>query len=90
MSFNAGKCKVMHIATNNPRFSYYVNRVKVDITEEKEDKGVSINPSLKPSNYCRKAAIKAQAVPMQIVKNFHYRNNQNTFLKIYKQYKSHT
>ncbi len=37
MRFNAGKCKVMHIATNNPRFSYYVNRAKVDITEEKED-----------------------------------------------------
>jgi hypothetical protein len=25
MSFNAGKCKVMHIGTNNPRYKYYMN-----------------------------------------------------------------
>ncbi len=34
MSFNADKCKVMHIGTGNPRFSYYMNRVKLQPARE--------------------------------------------------------
>jgi hypothetical protein len=54
-------------------------------TEEEKDVGIYISPSLKPGNHCRKAANKAQAVPKQTAKNFHY-TDKNTFLKLYKQY----
>jgi hypothetical protein len=38
-----------------------------------EGHGFYINPSLKPSNHCRKATNKAQAVLKQIAKNFQNR-----------------
>jgi hypothetical protein len=46
---------------------------------------VYINPSLKPSNRCRKDTNKTKAVLKQTAKNFHYRY-KHTVLKLYKQY----
>ncbi len=64
MTFNADKCKVMHIRTNNPRTKYFINgyRTKLGTTEEEKDVGVYVNHSLKPSNHCKRAADKARAV----------------------------
>jgi hypothetical protein len=85
MSFNADKCKVMHIGLRNPRHPYFMNGVKLGTTEEEKDVGVYVNPTLKPSNHCKRAADKARAVLNQITKNFHYRD-KHTFLRLYKQY----
>jgi ribonuclease P/MRP protein subunit RPP40 len=62
MSFNADKCKVMHIGLRNPRHPYFMNGVKLGTTEEEKDVGVYVNPTLKPSNHCKRVAEKARAV----------------------------
>jgi hypothetical protein len=85
MCFNAGKCKVMHIGTNNPRYKYYMNGEELGCTNEEKDVGVYINTTLKPSSHCKRTANKAMAVLTQITRNFHYRD-RHTFLKLYKQY----
>jgi hypothetical protein len=40
MSFNADKCKVKHIRTNNPRTTYHMNGTLLGTTEEEKDGGV--------------------------------------------------
>ncbi len=85
MSFNAAKCKVMHIGKNNPRNTYHMDGVTFGTTEEEKDVGIYVNPSLKPGTHCKKAANKAMAVLKQITNCFHYRD-RNVFLKLYKQY----
>jgi hypothetical protein len=54
------KCKVIHIGTNNPRTEYFINGTKLGTTEEEKDVGAYVNPSLKPSNHCKREADKAQ------------------------------
>jgi tetrahydromethanopterin S-methyltransferase subunit G len=85
MQFNEGKCKVMHIGQNNPRYEYTMNGQTLSKTEEEKDIGVYVNHTLKPGNQCKKAAVKAGQVLRQITKNFHYRDRR-TYLKLYLQY----
>jgi hypothetical protein len=42
MSFKAAMCEVIHAGTNNPRFSYYINRAKLCTTEKEKDMRVYI------------------------------------------------
>jgi hypothetical protein len=75
----------MHIGLRNPRHPYFMNGVKLGTTEEEKDVGVYVDPTLKPSNHCKKVVEKARAILNQITKNFHYRD-KHTFLRLYKQY----
>ena len=34
MEFNIGKCKIMHLGHNNPRNSYSMGDVSLEVTEE--------------------------------------------------------
>jgi hypothetical protein len=52
----------MHIILRKPGHPYFMNTVKLGTTEEVKDVGVYVNPTLKPSNYCKRAAEKARAV----------------------------
>ena len=54
MSFNIGKCKVMHLGENNPRYQYTMDEVPISLTEQ--DVGVLIHRSLKLRKQCAQAA----------------------------------
>jgi predicted YcjX-like family ATPase len=58
-----------------------MNRVKLGTTEEEKNVGVYVDPTLKPSNHCKKVAEKARAILNQITKNFHYRDKHTEVLE---------
>ncbi len=70
MSFNYGKCKIMHIGKNNPRHEYFMIGNKLTTTEEERDVGVIFTSNLKPSAQCSKAAGCAASVLNQLKRNF--------------------
>ena len=90
MSFNAGKCKVIHFGKNNHQFNYTMGghapggQVLEKTTEEK-DVGVMVSKNLKPSAQCVKAAKKANQVLGQMSRGLHYRD-KHTWIRLYKQY----
>ncbi len=53
--FNAEKCYVMHIGTNNPHYTYTLGSSQLGSTEEEKDIGVSITNNMKPGRQCEKA-----------------------------------
>ncbi len=81
MSFNYGKCKIMHIGKNNPRHEYFMRGNKLTHTEEERDVRVIFTSNLKPSAQCSKAAGCATSVLNQLKRNFHFRTG--IFLSIY-------
>lgn len=85
MQFNASKCKILHVGRKNPKFSYFMNDVKLEVSSHEKDLGVIITDNLKPSMQCVEAAKKARFVLNQITRSFHFRDRK-TFLKLYKQY----
>lgn len=85
MSFNVGKCKIMHLGKNNPQYQYSMEGTTMKSTEEERDVGVTIHRSLKPSKQCAQAAAKANQVLGQISRAFHYRD-RHIFVRLYKQY----
>ena len=48
MSFNASKCKVLHLGRSNRNHQYSMNGVFLDSVEDERDLGVNISTSLKP------------------------------------------
>ena len=85
MSFNTGKCKVMHIGRNNSKFDYKMDGVTLSKTNFEKDIGVMVTDNLKPHKHCEEAVRKANGVLGQISRSFHYRD-KNTFIKLYSQY----
>jgi hypothetical protein len=85
MTFNIEKCKVMHVGRNNPKYDYYMNRIKLKVVEDETDVGVIIHNDLKPSKQCQKAANTAASVLKTVQRNFHYRDKL-VFVRLYKQY----
>lgn len=85
MSFNVGKCKVMHIGKNNPKAVYTMNNTPLSVTEAERDIGVKVTNNLRPAKHCRESAQRANAILGQISRAFHYRDKR-TFIQLYKQY----
>ncbi len=85
MVFNVAKCKVMHMGSRNPGYSYTMNNQTLDSTAEERDIGVMISENLKPAAQCAKAAKTAQGVLGQLTQAFHYRD-RHVFMRLYKQY----
>jgi hypothetical protein len=85
MAFNVAKCKVMHMGSRNPGFSYTMNNQALESTAEERDIGVIISDSLKPAAQCAKAAKTAQGVLGQLTRAFHFRD-RHVFMRLYKQY----
>ena len=85
MQFNIPKCKIMHLGRSNPCYEYTMDGVKLTVTEEEKDIGVTIQRNLKPSKHCKRVAGTASAVLRQLTRNFHYRD-KTIFKKLYMQY----
>ena len=85
MSFNVGKCKVMHVGRRNENYGYTMNGLPLNETDKERDIGVIMDTSLKPSKQCAEAARRASAVLTQISRTFLYRDKK-VFLQLYKQF----
>jgi ribonucleases P/MRP protein subunit RPP40 len=85
MTFNYGKCKVMHVGKNNSKHEYFMRGNKLTTTEEERDIGVIFTSNLKPSTQCSRAAGCATSVPNQLKRNLHYRD-RHIFVILYNQY----
>ena len=85
MSFNTGKCKVMHVGSSNQKAQYTMAGAVLGTTETERDIGVLVSDNMKPGKQCQKAAQTASSVLGQISRAFHYRD-RITFVKLYKQY----
>ena len=83
MEFNVGKCKVMHIGKNNPKYEYEMKGQKMSETVKEKDLGVLIENNLKPSAQCEAAAKKANQVLGQITRSFHYQK-KDVFMQLFK------
>ena len=62
MLFNVGKCKVMHIGSSNPKFSYSLDGESLQDVLLERDLGVFIDSSMKPSKLCIEAAKRGNKV----------------------------
>ena len=76
MSFNADKCKIMHIGRSNDQAVYLMDGKRLTQTEKEKDIEVIIHKSLKPFNQCSESARKTNAVLTQIARTFHYRDKK--------------
>jgi len=79
LRFNAEKCKVMHLGGKNNRHSYEMqssdgNSIRLVNTTCEKDLGVSVDPSLKFSKHCEKAASKANQILGMVRRSFDYIN----------------
>ena len=83
MSFNAAKCKILHVGRNNPRNEYTMKNEKIAEVEEEKDLGVWVDTTLKSSKQCAAAAKAANFALGQMQMAFHYRT-KNTLVPIYK------
>ena len=65
LSFNANKCKRVHMGYDNPKHQYHMRtpmgQVILEETCEERDLGVWLNNNMKPSLQCTKAATKAMS-----------------------------
>jgi ribonuclease P/MRP protein subunit RPP40 len=75
----------MHIDPRNPCYQYSMGGIRLGITKEERDIGVTVSSNLKPGAQCSKAAGTAAGVLGQISNAFHYRDRY-TFVSLYKQY----
>ena len=84
MSFNVGKCKVLHIGHSNHGFDYSMNGVNLDCVDDERDLGVVLLGSLKPSKQCAIAASRANRILGLIKRNFCHLGRE-VVLNLYKQ-----
>ena len=88
MEYNAGKCKIVHAGSANPKFDYHMNGYApagtvLESSRKEKDLGVVVHDSLKPSEQCSAAAKKANAVLGQMALAFTYRH-KSTWLHLYR------
>ncbi len=84
LKFNAGKCKVMHIGTANPKIEYSMKTGDTTTTlstvETEKDVGVWMADTLKPSIQCTKAAAKAMRALGMVRRSFTYLDRSSLIL----------
>ena len=85
MSFNEGKCTVLHTGPRNPLNKYTLNGIELASTTREKDVGIHMTPNLKPSDHCSIVAGRARHILGQISRSFHFRDRK-TFLKLYTTY----
>ena len=59
MSFNVGKCKVMHLGGHNLDWNYVMSQQRLKVVREERDLGVVLRDDLKVSSNCQQAYVKA-------------------------------
>ena len=83
MSFNVGKCKILHLGSNNPQFVYNMEGVTLNAASNQKDLGVFVDQSAKSSLQVSKAAQKANRVLGQLLRSFKCRE-KNVMVQLYK------
>ena len=82
MSFNADKCKVLHIGYRNEKAKYFLNGTQLKSVDSEIDLGVTISSSLKPSQQCSEVVKKANKIIGLIGRSFEYKS-KDTILTLY-------
>ena len=82
LTFNANKCKTMHIGYNNIRYDYMLNDRILDKTEAEKDLGILISSNLKPSDHVAAIAAKANS-RLGIIKRAFEFMDKEMFLSLY-------
>ena len=76
LRFNAEKCKVMHLGTNNAKYAYTMQKegkaVELETTELEKDLGVYIDPGLTFSAHCEQKVNKANKLLGLIRRSYAY------------------
>ena len=74
MSFNADKCKVMHIGYRNEKANYVLNGTQLKTVDREVDLGVTISNNLKPGLQCSEVVKKANKIIGLIGRSFDYKS----------------
>ena len=74
MSFNADKCKVLHIGYRNEKANYVLNGTQLKTIDREVDLGVTISSNLKPSLQCSEVVKKANKIIGLIGRSFDYKS----------------
>ena len=85
MSFNIGKCTVLHLGHKNMSHVYYLGEKALDSTDYEKDIGVYMHSSLKPSLQVAESVKKATRALGQLLKCVTYRDKVH-YIRLYKQY----
>ena len=74
MSFNVGKCKVMHLGKHNLEWNYVMRQQRLKVVAEERDLGVVLRDDLKVSSNCQQAYIKASRMLGLMARTVRFRN----------------
>jgi ribonuclease P/MRP protein subunit RPP40 len=74
LRFNAGKCKVLHIGSSNPQYTYTMtkNKVVLETTDLEKDLGVNIDAQLKFSKHVEMQVNKSNRILGLIRRSYEY------------------
>ncbi|KAJ3640527.1 hypothetical protein Zmor_003820 [Zophobas morio] len=82
---NNGKCKVLHLGTNNPKHIYMIDNEAVKMVDSQNDLGVIITSDLSWSNQVAYVARRANSASYMLFNAFRH-PSRDTFLKLFKSY----
>ena len=78
LKFNGGKCKVLHIGKNNPKYNYTIleDGVRKDLEETtcEKDLGISIDPLLDFEQHINNIVKKARSISGLIIRTITYKS----------------
>ena len=83
MSFNADKCKVLHIGKKNMKAQYKIDGKNIGAVREEKDLGVMVTDDLKVAKQCNKAASRGNQKLGMIRRTFTCKN-KDIIIKLYK------
>ena len=76
MSFNADKCKVLHVGYLNEKANYSMNGTQLKNVNRETDLGVTISSNLKPSQQCSEVVKKANKIIGFIGRSFEHKSKE--------------
>jgi ribonuclease P/MRP protein subunit RPP40 len=83
MSFNVGKCKVMHLGGHNLEWNYVMSQQRLKVVREERDLGVVLRDDLKVSGNCQQAYAKASRMLGLMARTVRYRSLE-VMVRLYK------